>query len=181
VTGAPAEPESGPADHLGVTVRTLRIIVGALLFGALAFAGVVLFLQSAVGGNLRGGWLLTLMAAVFALIAIPVRFVYPEWLARANVARVARGESPIPERPPEYAGIVWQLLAIYQTRTIIAAALLEGATFFNLIAYLWEGQWPSLAVAGVLMLLMAALFPTRNRLLAWIEAQQERFGDPSSA
>ena len=53
-----------------------------------------------------------------------------------------------------------QLLAIYQTRLVIACALLEGAAFFNLVAYFIEGQTLNLIVTGVLLVMMAMRFPT---------------------
>jgi hypothetical protein len=169
---------------LDTLVRTLRMIVGALLVGALTFAGIVIFVISPGGGNPPSGWLVTLVGAVFALLMIAVRFILPEAYARSAVARVARGETTMTDEQAAAladTGVIGQLLAIYQTGTIIAAAPLEGASFFNLIAYLIEGQWPSLAIAGVLIALMAALFPTRERVLAWIETQQRRFGNPGSA
>jgi hypothetical protein len=46
--------------------------------------------------------------------------------------------------------------------------MLEGASFFSLIAHMLERQWPSLVVAVVMLGLMAASFPTRGRLDEWM-------------
>jgi hypothetical protein len=52
---------------------------------------------------------------------------------------------------------------------IIGVALLEGAGFFNLVAYMSERQWWTLAIVGVLMLLIAMMFPTLQQFESWSE------------
>ena len=54
---------------------------------------------------------------------------------------------------------------------IIAAAILEGAAFFLLIAYLLEGQAICLAAACLFVTLIAAKFPTRTGVESWTEKQ----------
>jgi hypothetical protein len=56
---------------------------------------------------------------------------------------------------------------------IALLALLEGPTFFFLIAYLLEGLPISLAGAGVLLLGILTLFPTRSGVENWITNQRE--------
>src|SRR5581483_670179 len=64
-------------------------------------------------------------------------------------------------------------LAVYQTRTIVGAALLEGGAFFLLVAYMAEGAPWVLVVAAVLWIAMAWLhFPTRDKVEAWVTDQQ---------
>ena len=48
-------------------------------------------------------------------------------------------------------------------------ALLDGAALFNLIAYIIDGQWFSLATAGFLLLLMGMMFPTVREFESWAE------------
>jgi len=50
--------------------------------------------------------------------------------------------------------------------------MLEGAALFNLIAYFLEHHMLSLAAAGLLMLIMAAQFPSADRVSRWIEHQK---------
>ena len=103
----------------------------------------------------------------------------PNFSVNGTRKRIAQGTWQPPVRPgyppapvpPDDAG---KLLAVYQTALIIGAALLEGATFFLAIAYFLEGQILSLIVAGVLMGLLVARFPTRSRVAGWIDRELER-------
>ena len=45
-----------------------------------------------------------------------------------------------------------KLLAVYQSKTILGAAILEGGAFANLVAYLLEGQVYSIVLAVLFML-----------------------------
>ena len=67
-------------------------------------------------------------------------------------------------------GDVAPLAAIYQTRTITSAALVQGAVFLACVAYLLEHQRPVLIVAGVLLLMIISKFPTVSGLESSIES-----------
>jgi hypothetical protein len=67
-----------------------------------------------------------------------------------------------------------KLVMVYQTKMIVAAALLEGGCFLALYAYMTERQWPSLTMAAFLLLCMLAHFPTLDRVEAWIDEQLRR-------
>ena len=65
-----------------------------------------------------------------------------------------------------------QLLAgQYQSNTIVAAALLEGAAFFNLVAYIIDGHPASLGLGIGLALVILSMFPSTQRMTNWIEQQ----------
>lgn len=64
-----------------------------------------------------------------------------------------------------------KLAQVYQTTTIVGCALLESAAFLALLAYLLEGQQVSLAVAGAMLLGVAAHLPIGGRLASWVERQ----------
>jgi hypothetical protein len=51
----------------------------------------------------------------------------------------------------------------------MAAAIFEGAAFFNLIAYLIEGQPFSPIAAAALLFFMMLQFPTAGRIEDWVE------------
>jgi hypothetical protein len=72
--------------------------------------------------------------------------------------------------PPGDAG---SLMAVFQGKIIVGAAMLEGGAFFAAIAYLVEGGPIALALAVVLWLGIAAHFPTLPRVIGWIERQLE--------
>jgi hypothetical protein len=62
----------------------------------------------------------------------------------------------------------------------MAAALLEGVAFFGCLAYLTEGQVFTLAIPGMVLVLMMLTFPTRDRVGHWIDKQQMRINDSRS-
>jgi hypothetical protein len=68
-------------------------------------------------------------------------------------------------------GVVVPLAVIYQTRTIIAAALLEGAAFFATVAYLIEHKPITLYVAIALAFLILAHIPTLSRFESWLDSE----------
>lgn len=76
-------------------------------------------------------------------------------------------------RVPENATHVDRLLMSFQTRLIVRAALLEGAAFFNLIAFMIERQTWSFGIAGALAAINLSTFPSRDSVLYWIRQQLE--------
>ena len=72
---------------------------------------------------------------------VPLSFLMPRLLA-ANF-RKAQKVAPIPA-PAAFD-------VAYTSQMIVAMALLEGAAFFNVIAYLLEGHVPSLIAVGLLL------------------------------
>ncbi len=69
------------------------------------------------------------------------------------------------------------MLFLLQGKTILAAALIEGVTFFLLIAYMVEHSPISLAVAGIMIVILVLPFPTCDRTLNWIEGQLQLLKD----
>jgi hypothetical protein len=67
----------------------------------------------------------------------------------------------------------------YQVEHIIKMAILEGAAFFNGVAYMLEKFWWSLAAMGFIVFLMLIQFPSRSKINAWIERRTLgfQFGD----
>lgn len=138
-------------------IRTAQIIWGALLMGVLTFAGIVLTMAQT-----NNATPLPLIGAVFALMAIGTRFVVPPIIVRAAIQKIPVVDDTIDER----------LFPIYQTRLIVGMALLEGACFLNLIAYMMGSQWWTLVVLGTLLSLMVVMFPSLNQFYSWAEDQK---------
>ncbi len=90
---------------------------------------------------------------------------------------VAGGKWPVDSRPPwgpqPEPGSAEAWWALYQTRCILGAAPLEGAAFFQLIAYYLEGLPLYLGLAGGLLVLLLLRFPTRHGVESWVTAQRE--------
>jgi hypothetical protein len=62
--------------------------------------------------------------------------------------------------------------SVYRGRQIVGRAMLEGAGFFNTIAFIVDQNWWSLAIVGLLVFWMLMTFPTRTRVEQWIETQR---------
>jgi len=152
-----------PPKHLTdpqQVVRMLQIIVAALVSGVLMFAAVALSLSERVAEMPMLGY----VGLGFATIAILVWSIVPaQIVATQRNQRVARNEGAVAEA---------ELYQSFMTSRIVGNAVLEGAAFFNVIVYMSEGQWWSLAIVGLLLLMMLMNFPTRDRLDAFVAEQQ---------
>ena len=166
-------------EKIKPVVLTLRIIVGAMACGVLAFVGVALVTR--IGGNgppNESLELLVPLAVGAAPLAYAISWLLPGLLAKNARRKIADGTFPSPQSPnaplPALAqlGMPGQLASVYQTNTIIALALLEGAAFLNVTAYLLSGSWIALGAGVALVLFMLAQFPTTSRLVDWIGEQQ---------
>jgi hypothetical protein len=161
--------------------RVMQIIASALLIGVTAFLAIVLHLVH-VQNQGRGTAvpqelpLVSLMGAGFLVIVAVVSFVVPAGIVRSNLLAIAEGTwKGAPQRGiEEPATDSGKLLAVYLTALIVGLALLEGASFFNCIAYLLEAQPFTLGCVGVGVVLMLARFPTEGRVRHWLEDHQEQ-------
>jgi len=150
-----------------VPFATAQIVAGALIGGTLVFAAIAFVIG---WGQPPGDETLGFMAVGFSVIALIASFV-----ATAVVTNQQLGS------PRSGAVSTLGLFAVYQTRVIVRAALLEGAAFFCCIAYLSTRVWWTLATALVLVAVMALFFPTRGRFDDWVRGQRERHAFDSTA
>jgi hypothetical protein len=139
----------------------MQVIVGALLAGVAAFAAVVAVLGPQRVVAPPDLPVVSLIAAGIAVSVMYVRAVLTRALVMNARLRLAGDDEDIP---------AW--LGVYQTVTIVGAALLEGAAFFLLTAYFIEGTSWALPAAAALWLLLAWLhFPTRSGVEHWLTEQ----------
>jgi hypothetical protein len=172
-------PGAGLATALQPAARTLQIIVVALCIGALSFTGIAVLLR--MTGNMQGGnanEILTPMAICGAVLAFFASWTLPAIAIKRGRRNIAKGRYSLPQAqggPLHHSlanlGDAGLLYMVYQTKTIIGAALLEGAAFFNNIAYMLEGNLITLIAALLLVAAVAAMFPTATRIADWIESQ----------
>ena len=148
---------------IATSVRTMQIIAAALMMGVLMFLGVVLITTA---GKFDGNpEFITIIAAGFAFLMLVNHFVIPPIIIRAQLKQaVAAGmhQKQDDEKILECCGV-------YQTQLIVGFALLGRAAFFNLVAMMVEHCAGSIAVVTLLLLLMAAKFPTRDKVSYWIQ------------
>ena len=181
---------SGPTDEtLTRQLMTCRVIAAALTFGVIAFAVVAFVIRA---GRPAEGILVSAIAAVVAAAAIVARAVVLSVLAGRSVgdetaagraeqaAEVARRRGvPETELPVVRDAVEARFdatatdLAQYQTRMIVGLAVLEGAAFFNLVAYIIEGRWWSMVAVAVLLFWMLTAFPTVGKLARWAEDRRQ--------
>jgi hypothetical protein len=154
-------------------VLTSQIILAAMVMGVVMFGGIVVFAMP--GGEGVEGNILSMLAVIVGGANLVLCLVVPGFIAAANRRKIAAGvwqsANRQPKEPPTDFG---KLTMVYQMKMIVGAALLEGGCFLALIAYMIEGQMPSLVVAAVLLAALLAHFPTRGRVEAWIEDQLRR-------
>ena len=152
--------------NVTATVRTSQIIAGALMAGVIMFGAVVVAMT---WNKPPGDPVIPIIAVGLAIFAIVARYAVAAAMvsgSRTEIAKEVRSG-----RLQESTAVAGRLYGAYQTRLIVALALLEGAAFFNLIAYMLAARWWNLAAAGVLLLMMAAAFPTRTKLEQWVHDQ----------
>jgi hypothetical protein len=157
-------------DVSGV-VRTTQIIVVALCLGIASF-GLYVIVAGEDGKEAKAE-MLTYMSLGMAVVCAGMSLVVPRTIVAANRRQIADGtwhpQNSQTRIPDSDAG---KLAAVYQMKTIVGGAILEGAAFFALVAYMIEGHIMSLAVAGVLLLGVLSFFPTTGRVADWVQEQQ---------
>ena len=163
---------------VAVRLRTMRIIVLALVAGSTtlaAVAGVIRAQGNAPAPPNPDLPLLLFVGLVLAGMELAVLSFLPRQIVTTGRRQIAQGTWPAGAVPPgdTTADFLAGLCAVYQTQLIIRSALLEGLAFYFGIAYLIEGHPASLVAAAVFILLLAWQLPTRDRLERWLGEQQE--------
>ncbi|MDB5351877.1 MAG: hypothetical protein JWN86_3124 [Planctomycetota bacterium] len=163
-----------PVEPIGL-VRTSQIIAGSLVAGVCMFLTVTFVMRSpkafapAPWDIMPPQAMITLLGLVMAAMMIVLSFVIPRQIV-ATSRRSLITTKPADLDKSDVTGN--GLFGVYQTQMIIGLAMLEGAAFFNVIAFLIEGHIPSLMAAGVLVLIMLSRFPTQGNIAAWVEDQK---------
>ena len=149
---------SNPVTTPEQAVRVMQIIAIALVMGVVLLGLISVFVVGALDDP-PGGFIISLIAAVFASGAFVMHLIVPGMM------------TPPPGRDTPSADEL-TLYQQFQARTIVGLAMLEGAAFFNIIATIVEHNWWSLAIAGCLVFWMLAMFPTQTRIKHWVETQR---------
>ncbi|HZZ26497.1 MAG TPA: hypothetical protein VFE46_00715 [Pirellulales bacterium] len=147
---------------------------------------------------------ITCAALFMGMVNVPLSFVMPNLTTQRAIKQIVSGkweqkpaDNCIPLSPN---GIIFQQLALYfqrkaaasgknlqkptsipdqltmtyQTSLIVGLALLEGAAFLAVMAYLMEAHWLALAMVGMITMVMLIKFPTANKVRAWLLAQADQ-------
>jgi hypothetical protein len=178
-------------ERVSKRVLPLQIIVAALVAGCTFFLVIALVVPPGQGRDAAGDaaqpqLMLTWIGLAFVAAIVVARAVVPTVIVRTGRRRIAQGTFQLPQphvmsqgegrEPLEELSNAGPLFMLYQTKTIIGAALFEGATFFMIVVYLVERQTLALGIAIALILAVAAHMPTRTGVVHWID-DQLRFVD----
>lgn len=169
-------------EELAPVTRQLQIIVGALVAGTVSFLAIVLVMTAnkAIERLQADLPIMTFVALAFAASAVLARVIAPRIIVTQGRRKILRGTWQPPQGPAasartaaflERTGDAGKLAMLLTTRTIVAAAILEGAAFFALVAYMLERSPLSLIVAVALILALILHIPTCSRTVHWIEEQ----------
>jgi hypothetical protein len=173
-------PEQYAAMEPDQVLRVMQIIAFALISGVVVFGGVASFIVFGRADAVQPNGpprdpegpanILVYLSAGMAFLNVALSFFVSNLVARSGVQEVAKKvHEGTSTGPKELFG---RLLGVAQTRMIIAMALVEGAEFFCLIAFMQSKSLISLAIVGALLLVMAIHFPTKFKLARWLEDQQ---------
>jgi hypothetical protein len=165
--------------QLPIRVRIMQIIVGAMGIGCFSFLCIAVLV--AMGRNNPADQLM------FTYIGLAMAgMILGSWIVMPGIV-VSQGRKKIQQTPAcsterqsnQQSGNVsgkengkgLALIALFQTKTIISSALLEGAVFFLLITHMLEGSMLSILAAVALLILLIAQIPTIGRVANWIDKQ----------
>jgi F0F1-type ATP synthase membrane subunit c/vacuolar-type H+-ATPase subunit K len=165
--------------ELSARVRTMQIILSALAAGIAFFAIVVLLVRQ--GGNFQPSAtpILTYTQVGFSILLLIAHLVVPNLLVASGRKKISIGTGKASSVSTVVSDLDDQerrLCELFQNQMIIGAALLEAAVFALLIAFLIEGEWACLVIAGLFLIRIVSLFPSRTRVERWIETQLDLIG-----
>ena len=152
-------------DHPG-QIRTVQIITFALMQGVVVFGAVAFFISR---DKPKTDGFLVWIALGLAVVAVVIRSIIGGFLNGAlssGMDRTVWDELPSQKQNS-------RLIGQFQTKHIVECALLEGAAFLNLIAYIMERNIISIIVAGVLLMLIMISFPGGSKIDHWAENQKQ--------
>lgn len=156
-------------------VFVMQIITVSMVMGIVVFLGILLIITQGQQPKQPNITYMALGAGIAAIIG-HIAFRLPIDSRRLEEFQNDGGFDPHSEE------VFTELAPRYQAEHIIKNALLEGAAFFNGVAYLVETIWWSLAMMGLLILLILIRFPTQTRIRNWIERKTLalQFGNPKN-
>jgi hypothetical protein len=150
------DPRSSEPQSVVAQTRVLQIVVGALVMGVTLFGAFVVFTALKKPPE---GMTLSYIAVGFGALMVVLHVVVPSIVERAALANQSVGSGS------------QALVDVYFIRTIIAAALLDGAAFMSLVAVMQEHRPWVLGVTAVLLVLMIMQIPSRTRIEQWLESK----------
>ena len=166
-------------ERLDNQLRVLQMILLFLIGGVAGFMFILYVMLGARVQPFDPKAIISMVMAGLAVVALFARMILPGMIVQANVRRIATGSVAAGQPSPDQKELSTevQLLGVFFMKTIIGGALLEGAAFANLVAFMLEGQVYSILLVAVLLASMTIAFPTRGGLNDWLEDQARRINE----
>jgi hypothetical protein len=166
-------------EELPQKVRVLQIIVCGMVSGSFMFLIIAVLLTTVRHGEANQSILSYIALAVAAVnsvnwIVVPGVLVSRERKKigiTSSTLTLSVEDKPIANKTETENKAALPLLALFQTKTIVSCALLEGTVFLLLVIFLAEGYMPCVLTAIVFLVLLIAQMPTVGRLMDWMEKQ----------
>jgi hypothetical protein len=155
--------------NVSQALLVLRLLVAAIAGSLLIFAGIAVLLVRSGTTESQSALIPTLLP-ILGLVAILELPVY--LIIRRRIVVKARQTW---ECEPARDDLAAELLPSYSMLTIIGAALAEGFGLFGTVVFLLTGSWPALAAPAIAFVVLAAAFPSRDRLNRFVTAITQQY------
>lgn len=147
----------------GILTRNLQVIHGAMVMGVVMFFGLAWVMKPAkVDEGFSQILLIVIIAAAGGSFLMSV--LLPGLLVNSKALVLAKQEVVTPA----------ELFGAIQVSHIIRLALLEGATILVLMFLFLTGNQVFLVLGGILIGIMAMVFPSRGRIIERAQALEDQ-------
>ena len=148
-------------------VRTIQIIVGALIMGVIGFAGIISVITdwNAVHSDFS---ILTILGVAVGLMMCLASMIVPSMIGQ-SAGQTAIGAVKSRGNKLDSEDGLNALVSTYQTMTVVRNAMLESAAFLNVLLFMIDHSLVSLAVMAGVIVLMLVTFPRATSIYGWIE------------
>jgi hypothetical protein len=143
-------------EPIDQAVRTLRIVVAAMMMGVLGLSVVAIFIGRQAEPDPK---MANVLLVVLAVIAVWELIAYV--VIRASMLNRLRRR--FAENPPA-ADPTAELIGNFNSLTIIGCAMPEGLGLFGSMIMLITGAWPALAAPVLALILLAWQLPSRDKI-----------------
>lgn len=149
--------------HRAEMLLRVQIITGAMIMGAVPFAIVALVLRMDDINSEPD--IIAVIGLVISAFMFLLHFIVPNLVAAVMLKQIqtSKVSSANDEKKFEL------LFPVFQTRQIIACAMLEGAAFLNIVFFIVSGFGGNLIAAAILIGLIALRFPTATKVDFWVQ------------
>lgn len=143
-------------------VRGLQMILLGLVGGIVIFTAIALIMtQGAIDGEPD---ILSWIGLAFAAFMIVNHLIVPSVVSKSLLANITAQQV----RDADEASKFQLIFPAFRTKTIVAAAMLEGAAFMNLTMYLITKYVGNLAAAGFLTILIFGRLTSTTAANFWV-------------